>query len=141
MIDWVDSCEARNYGIKHQTDSRNLMELFWLLSTLLVLAGVFVFHSWEQSQIVNMGYEIQHLQRIEESLVRVQKALILEEETLKDPQRIDEIARNLLGMAPLQPQQVLSPGYVDVELGTATTLALAAGSPTLSGSKKQGASN
>jgi cell division protein FtsL len=47
---------------------------------------------------------------MEESLLRVQKNLSLDEATLSSPGRIDLIARNELKMAPLLPsQQILSP--------------------------------
>ncbi|MGH8247054.1 MAG: cell division protein FtsL, partial [Gammaproteobacteria bacterium] len=130
MVDWAGNTEISNYGIKREMDFRNLMELLWIILTLLVLAGVLIFHSWERSQIVNMGYESQRLQAIEESLLRSQRALILEEEILKNPQRIDGIARQELGMSPLRPDQILPPAITDVELNAAPALALAA--PTIS---------
>jgi cell division protein FtsL len=126
MVDWADRTEISNYGIKREVGFRNLMELLWIIVTLLVLGGVLVFHSWERSQIVNMGYEIQRLQAVEESLLRSSKTLILEEETLKNPQRIDELARDVLGMSPLRPQQILPQPVPDVELSSVPTLALVA---------------
>jgi len=141
MVDWADSTEISNYGIKREVDFRNLKELLWIIVTLLVLGGVLVFHSWERSQIVDMGYEIQRLQALEESLLRSHKALILEEETLKNPQRIDELAREVLGMSPLRPQQILPQPVPDVELSSVPTLALVAPSVSPSEPKKSGLTN
>ena len=141
MVDWADSTEISNHGIKREVGLRNLMELMWIIFTLLVLGGVLVFHSWERSQIVNMGYEIQRLQAVEDSLLRSHKALILEEETLKNPQRIDELAREVLGMSPLRPQQILPPPIPDVELSSVPTLALAAPSASPVEAKKSGLTN
>lgn len=141
MVDWADSTEISNYGIKREVGFRNLMELLWIIVTLLVMGGVLVFHSWERSQIVNMGYEIQRLQAVEESLLRSRKALILEEETLKNPQRIDELARGVLGMSPLRPQQILPQPAPDVEVNSVPTLALVAPSVSPSEPKKSGLTN
>lgn len=140
MVDWAESTEISNYGIKREVDFRNLTELLWIIVTLLVLGGVLVFHAWERSQIVNMGYEIQRLQALEESLLRSHKALILEEETLKNPQRIDELAREVLGMSPLRPQQILPQPVPDIEL-TSVSLALVAPSESPSEPKKSGLTN
>ena len=141
MVDWANSAEINNYGIKREVSFRNLMELLWIIFTLLVLGGVLVFQSWERSQIVNMGYEIQRLQAVEDSLLRSHKALILEEETLKNPQRIDELAREVLGMSPLRPQQILPEPVPGVELDSVPTLALAAPTVSPSESKKSGLTN
>lgn len=141
MIDWADGIEVSNYGIKREMDFRHLMELLWIIFTLLVLAGVLVFHSWERSQIVNMGYENQRLRAIEESLLRTEKALILEEETLKNPERIDGIAREVLGMSPLRPQQILPPTLPGMEWSGSPALALADAPPVPIENKKSGATN
>ena len=141
MVDWANSAEISNHGIKREVGFRNLMELLWIIFTLLVLGGVLVFQSWERSQIVSMGYEIQRLQAVEDSLLRSHKALILEEETLKNPQRIDELAREVLGMSPLRPQQILPLPVPDVELDSVPTLALAAPSESPSESKKSELTN
>jgi len=126
MIDWANSAEERNYGVKRETDLRNLLDLLWILVTLLVLGGVFVFHSWERSTIVRMGYENQRLQEAEQDLLRREKLLLLEVETLKDPERIDSIARDVLGMTPLQARQILPPARPDPAKAAEGSLAMVA---------------
>jgi cell division protein FtsL len=114
MVDWAGGIEARNYSIKHETDMRNLAELLWIILSLVMVAAVLLFYIWVRSHIVNTGYESQNLQSLEESLRRTQNSLILEEETLKNPERIDMVARNELGMIPLRPNQLIAPQTQDV---------------------------
>ena len=114
MTDWANGIETRNYGIKCKIENGMLMELIRMILVLALVAGAFLHYSWIRSHIINTGYEIQNLLDQEESLLRTQKTLILEEETLRNPQRIDTIARRELGMAPLRPNQLILPKLRDV---------------------------
>ncbi|MBN2337677.1 MAG: cell division protein FtsL [Acidobacteria bacterium] len=124
MTDWAASIEARNYGIRRDIDARMLWEMLGTVAALALVAGAFLFYSWVRGQIVHIGYESQSLFAREEVLVRMQKRLILEEETLRNPERIDILARNELEMAPLRPNQVILPPTRRTEPG-AYALALA----------------
>jgi len=79
------------------------------------MATVLCFHLWIRLQIMNAGYETQRLQSEEESLTRTAKNLITEEQMLKDPGRIDAIARAELGMTPLRPFQMVVPAGISAE--------------------------
>jgi cell division protein FtsL len=125
MMDWAGGTEARNYAIRRKADSRNLSDMLWMMVSLVAIAGILVFYSWVRSRIVDFGYQGQSLQIQEAELLRAQKSLALEQETLKNPERIDLIARNELGMLPLRPSQVIAPLFQDVEFRGATTLAMA----------------
>lgn len=109
MTDWAAGIEMRNYGIKREIDAGILSEHLKTIVMLGLVAGTLLFYSWVRSQIINTGYESQNLFTLEESLLRTQKWLILEEETLRNPERIDTIARAELSMAPLQPNQLILP--------------------------------
>jgi cell division protein FtsL len=125
MTDWAEGIETRNYGIKCVIDARILSELVRTIVCLAMVAGALLFYSWVRGQIVNTGYESQKLFAVEESLLRTQKKLILEEETLRNPERIDSIARNNLGMTPLHPNQLIVPRVQDIERGLSNSMALA----------------
>jgi len=125
MTDWSSGIEIRNYGIKRVTDSRNLAGLLCMTLVLTVLAGVLVMYAWQRSQIIELGYQSQRLMELEATLLRVEKALVLETETLKDPARIDTIARDLLGMTPLRPHQLIPAVSPEIEWGVSSELALA----------------
>ena len=125
MTDWADGIETRNYGIKSEVDAGMLSELLRNIVPLAMIAGALLFYSWVRSEIVNTGYESQSLFTAEEDLLRTQKRLILEEETLRNPERIDMIARIDLGMTPLHPNQFILPQPQDLERGLANTMAMA----------------
>ena len=108
MTDWVYENENRNYGIKKKTGI-NARELFWVLFLLIPITGTLIFHLWVRGQITYTGYEMQKLSQREESLLRMQEKLVVKEEILQSPARIDRVARVRLGMTPLRPDQVLPP--------------------------------
>jgi cell division protein FtsL len=126
MTDWADGIEMRNYGIKNDMDVRMLSELMRIIVALAMVAGALLFYSWIRNQIINVGYESQNLIGIEKSLLRDQKRLILEEQTLRDPERIDMIARNDLGMVPTRPGQMIPLPNQDFKRGSSSEMAMSA---------------
>ena len=130
MIDWADGIETRNYGITSRTDGRVLGELVRALAALALVAGSLLFSSWVRSQLVETGYKTQKLLTAEETLLRTERKLILEEETLTNPERIDLIARNDLGMAPLRPNQLIIPQFRDTEVSSFNTVAMVSSEAT-----------
>jgi len=124
MTDWSAGAETRNYRITHRTDARNLADLLISMLGLLMIASALVGYLWIRSRIVNLGYAVQQLKETEESLIRMRNNLICEEETLKQPERIDLFARNILAMEPLQPNQLMT-GFRDIEAGRPAALTLA----------------
>jgi cell division protein FtsL len=124
MTDWADGIETRNYGIKNELDVHMLSELMRIIIALAVVAGALLFYSWIRSQIVNTGYESQSLFAAEESLLRTHHWLVLEKEVLRNPERIDTIARNELGMAPLHPYQLILTKIPDPDRGPSDQMAM-----------------
>jgi len=108
MIDWTQKSEIKNYGIRNKNGIR-ARELLIALFLLLPITGSLIFHLWVRGQITNTGYEIQKLSAHEEKLTRELEKLKVKEARLQSPERVDYIARNWLGMAPLRPDQILSP--------------------------------
>jgi hypothetical protein len=125
MTDWADGIETRNYGIKSEMDAGMFSELARTIIPLAMVAGALLFYSWVRSQIINTGYESQSLSAAEGSLMRTQKWLMLEAETLTSPEKIDFIARNELGMTVLRPSQFILPQPQDLEQGLSDTMAMA----------------
>lgn len=125
MTDWVDGIEMRNYGIKRGIDVRMFSELMRAILSLAIVAGALVFYSWVRNQMVQTGYQSQNLYTMEEALLRTQQKLILEEETLRNPGRIDAIARNDLGMAPMHPSQLILPQIPEGTSGYSDAMAMA----------------
>lgn len=125
MTDWADGIETRNYGIKCKVETGMLMDLMRIMAVFSLVAGALLFYSWTRSRIISTGYEIQNLFVQEESLLRTQNTLILEEETLRNPQRIDAIARDKLGMAPLRANQLIPQNPWDVRRSMPDEIAMA----------------
>ena len=124
MTDWADGIETRNYGIKNELDVSMLSELMRIIVALAMVACALLFYSWIRSQIINTGYESQSLFAEEESLMRTHERLVTEKEVLKNPGRIDTIARNELGMAPLRPYQIILTNIQDAERSVSNELAM-----------------
>ena len=141
MVDWADGFEISNLGIRRRTDSRVLLDLLCIVATVLIAAAVLIFYSWTHNRLVEIGYEEQKLQAQEESLLRDQRVLAVEEETLKDPERVDAVALGRLGMVRLHANQLIPPQAYDVELGGPSRVILAAAAPPSSEPPKASASN
>jgi cell division protein FtsL len=141
MVDWANRIEARNYNVRRETDSRNIKELLKLILSLAMVAGVLVYYSWVRSHFISVGYESQNLETAESTLLHTQQNLILEEETLKNPERIDTIARNELNLMPLHPNQLLPTQAQDIESSAAGVLAMADLPRSSGGLRKPSTSN
>ncbi len=71
---------------------------------VLVAALLYV---WQHIYVVRLGYEIERLRERHGALVQENKVLRLEMGQLRSLKRVEEIARNRLGMAKPKPGQVL----------------------------------
>jgi len=141
MVDWANRIEARNYNVRRETDLRHTNELLKMILALAMVAGVLVYYSWVRSHFISVGYESQNLKEIESELLHEQQGLIIQEETLKNPERIDRIARNDLNLVPLRPNQLIPPQVQDLESSSAGVLAMVDLPSTSGGLKKPSASN
>jgi cell division protein FtsL len=124
MNDWSVGVETRNYMIARRLDAQNLVDLLASILCFLMIAGALTGYVWTRCRIVALGYQVQKCQDTEQALERDVTSLILEEEMLKSPDRLDRIARNELAMEPLGPYQRIAPTFREIEAQPAT-LALA----------------
>jgi cell division protein FtsL len=125
MTDWADGIEIHNNGIKCVIDTRTLSELLRTIIAFGMIIGALLFYSWVRTQIVYTGYESQKLSVREASLREDEKNLILTYETLTSPQHIHEIVTRDLGMAKLQPNQIILPSQPAEDRGIPNSMALA----------------
>jgi cell division protein FtsL len=84
------------------------------LSCLFVLVMTF---AWQHFKAIEYGYKIESLRSQRDSLTELNRALRLEEASLRDPERIDILARQL-GMQPPQAGQVVRMDAAGQEAGT-----------------------
>lgn len=76
---------------------------------LVVLAGA-LFHVWHHIHVVRQGYELERLRAAHAKLVQENKTLRLEAGQLRSLRRVEDIARNRLGMVtPARGQVILLP--------------------------------
>jgi cell division protein FtsL len=78
---------------------------------ITVLASMFLFglfaYGWQHYQWIQYGYRIEEAQKKKEQLSEIGRQLRLERASLRDPQRIDSIARSELGMVVPAPGQLV----------------------------------
>lgn len=73
---------------------------------LLLLLGS-LFYVWQHIQVVRLGYEIERLKAERAALAQREQELILEVAQLKSLKRVEEIARDRLGLTTPRPGQVV----------------------------------
>ena len=125
MLDFAVGIEAKNYGLRKTSDLRTLLDSLKILFPLVVIAGALSFHIWVRSQTIQFGYEYQQLNNQQEDLLNLQKILVLEEQTLKDPKTLEILAMGDLNMIiPPADRIILSTPPEEWDLGDSETLAL-----------------
>jgi cell division protein FtsL len=81
-------------------------EMRSLVIALCVLFALVMTYAWQHFSAIEYGYKIAVLQNQRDSLLEMNRALHLEEASLRDPARIDAVARRL-GLQSPQAGQVL----------------------------------
>lgn len=98
-----------NTKIHRERDLRVLSRLALLLFCGVVLAAGFVFAAKQHFAAVQYGYNSEALRKQHEQLVREQQQLFLKKEQASAPARLERAAR-ALGLKPLRPGQIGTPG-------------------------------
>jgi len=80
----------------------------WGVAMLVVaLLGVVLLHVWLRLQVVHMGYVLSTASKLQGRLEQENRELKVELATLTTRDRLDEMARRRLGLAPPQKGQVI----------------------------------
>jgi cell division protein FtsL len=82
---------------------------FLALWTIAVIATVaaFVVHLGLRGRVVDLGYKLGKARAEQARLREVKRVLELEAASYETPQRVERVARTLLGMAPPSPERIL----------------------------------
>ena len=109
---WIGTPEV--YFTKHIDNSRLIKmddpqrarEMRTFTIALACLCLLVLSYAWQHFKAVEYGYKISELQSQRDSLAEMNRALRLEEATLRSPDRIDVLAKRM-GLNPPEPGQVV----------------------------------
>ncbi len=94
-----------NTRIRRVADPKRRRELVSLASMLTLLFMFLMVYGWQHFKAIDYGYKIEQLKAERDAVMESNRALKLEESSLKDLSRIEPMAR-ALGMQPPQTGQV-----------------------------------
>lgn len=107
MLDLAAGVEARNYGLRRTGGARSLLQSIQIVWPAAIIAAALTFSVWVRGRLIQAGYQAERLKAQEEEMLETARQLLLEEETLMDPARLEAAARSRLGMIVVKPYQVM----------------------------------
>jgi cell division protein FtsL len=113
---------SRLIKVEDPRRSREMKQFGVALGCLFMLVMLF---AWQHFKAIEYGYKIESLRAQRDSLLEVNRALNLEDASLRAPERIDVLARQL-GMQPPQAGQVI---HMDTALPDANSPVMASMAP------------
>ncbi len=69
-----------------------------VMGVIVILFGIVFLRVWQEMQVVKLGYEITRLQREYDALLDRQRILLSQRNSLANLERIENLARNKLGL-------------------------------------------
>jgi cell division protein FtsL len=91
-FEYAVRADVRNNPVVREVDRQRQRELWWWAAVGSVLVVVLLFTALQQFNLIRYGYEIERMQRQRVAEERLNRQLLLELETLRAPQRLQEIA-------------------------------------------------
>ncbi len=88
--------DIRNNPIVREVDEAQKRELWRSVGIGVFLVAVLLFSAWQHFELLRHGYQIEQLQRDRAAEEDVNRHLRLEIETLREPARIEKIAKERL---------------------------------------------
>jgi cell division protein FtsL len=93
------------------TRPRDTFLILWTL-TVIASACAFVVHLALRGRTMQFGYELGRARQEQVRLREVKRVLTLEAASFKTPERVEIVARTLLGMEPPPPERIVPVGRV-----------------------------
>jgi hypothetical protein len=87
-------------------DPRRTREMKQFCTAMAVLFLLVFTYAWQHFKAIEYGYQIESAKRELTGLTEMNRALRLEDASLRDPERIDLLARRM-GLVPPEPGQVI----------------------------------
>lgn len=94
---------SRLVKVEDPQHSQEMKQFGVALACLFLLVMTY---TWQHFKAIEYGYKVESLKAQRDQLLELNRALRLEDASLRSPDRIDRIARDL-GMQPLQAGQIL----------------------------------
>jgi len=113
---------SRLVKVENQQKSREMKQFGVALACLFLLVMTF---AWQHFRAIEYGYKIEALRVQRDGLTEINRALRLEEASLRDPERIDTLARRL-GLQSPQAGQVM---HMDTAVPDSSTPVMASVTP------------
>jgi len=88
--------DIRNNPIVREVDEAQKRELWRSVGIGVFLVAVLLFSAWQHFELLRHGYQIEQMQRDRAAEEEVNRHLRLEIETLREPARIEKIAKEQL---------------------------------------------
>jgi cell division protein FtsL len=104
------------------SDPQRRREIRMFSASVAALFLLMMFYAWQHFSSIEYGYKIEAQRTEHERLVEMNRTLKLEEASLRDPGRIDTLARQM-GLESPQPGQVV---HLDADEAGASVIAQAA---------------
>jgi hypothetical protein len=112
---------SRLVKVEDPRRNREMKQFGTALACLFLL--VFTY-AWQHFRAIEYGYQIESAKRELSNLTEMDRALKLEDASLRDPERIDVIARRM-GLEPLVPGQVITIDNTSADQGGGPVIASA----------------
>jgi len=102
-----------NSRLVKMSDPRHNREMAMFLGTTVLLFLLVMMYAWQHFNAIECGYRVEQLRTQRDGMVEMNRALRLEEASLRDPQRIDLLARQMGLVAPQAGQVIRLDGGDD----------------------------
>ena len=93
--------------VRSAIDRRGLATFVAATLACTLVAAAALFHLWIRTCVTERGYQISRLSSEYRDLARERESLQIKAAELKSPQRIEELAREKLGMGPPEVDRVV----------------------------------
>ncbi len=126
-IEYAIKKDVRNNPIVREVDARQKREFLRTACLVGVVVALVLFSAWQHFRMVRTGYDLQGLEQSRTAEESVNRKLRLEVETLRAPQRIEQLAMQDLHMtAPAQKDTLIIERAVPATIGDAQKAMIAA---------------
>ena len=96
-----------NSRVVRVADPKRTREMAVFLATVCCLFVLVMTYAWQHFSAIEYGYRIEALQAQKSGLVEMNRALRLEDASLRDPGRIDQLARQMGLQSPAAGQVIM----------------------------------